>query len=342
MAAPEPEAVAGPEDLPSGSVLIRDGLVVTMDPKRRVLRTNVYVEGNRIAECPSDRTTADEVIDATDCLVIPGLIQTHVHLCQTLFRGLADDMDVVDWLRLRIWPFEQAHDAESVFDSARLGIAEMLRGGTTTALTIETVRHTEETFRAILETGFRAVSGKAMMDRFEVGTEMLGEDTDESMAESLLLLNEFHGAANGRVRYAFCPRGSRNATEGLWKDVAAAADEHDAWIHTHAAENRAQTERLAIEGGTDVAYLAGLGVLGRRAVLAHCIWLTDEELHLLAETGTNVAHCPTCNMKLASGFAPVPELLDLGVTVGLGADGAPCNNTLDMFQEMRMASLIHK
>jgi len=326
----------------TGSLLVRDGLVVTMDPAREVLRTNVFVEGGRIAECPSRREEADRVIDASGCLVIPGLIQTHVHLCQTLFRGMADDMDVIDWLRLRIWPFERAHDERSVYDSARLGIAEMLRGGTTTALTIETVRHTEEAFRAILETGFRAVSGKAMMDRFEVGTEMIGERTEESMAESLRLLEEFHGAADGRLRYAFCPRGSRNATEGLWKDVAAAADEHDAWVHTHAAENEAQTVRLAREGGTDVAYLGGLGVLGPRTVLAHCIWLTEDERRLLAETGANVAHCPTCNMKLASGFAPVPELLELGATVGLGADGAPCNNTLDMFQEMRMAALIHK
>lgn len=326
----------------AGSLLIRGGLVVTMDAERRILPTSVLVEGSRIAECPSNATDADTVIDATDCLVIPGLIQTHVHLCQTLFRGMADDMDVIDWLRLRIWPFEQAHDAASVYDSARLAIAEMLLGGTTTALTIETVRHTEEAFRAILETGFRAVSGKAMMDHFEVGTEMIGERTDDSMSSSLELLREFHGNDDGRLRYAFCPRGSRNATEELWRDVAAAAEEHDAWIHTHAAENEAQTGRLAAEGGTDVEYLAGLGVLSRRSVLAHCIWLTDRERGVLADTGARVAHCPTCNMKLASGFAPVPELLDGGVVVGLGADGAPCNNTLDMFQEMRMASLIHK
>ncbi|HXJ63475.1 MAG TPA: amidohydrolase family protein, partial [Actinomycetota bacterium] len=279
---------------PAGTLLLRGGLVVTMDAARRVLETNVLVRGGRIAECPSDATEADVVVDASGCLVIPGLVQTHVHLCQTLFRGMADDMDVIDWLRLRIWPFEQAHDAGSVYDSARLAIAEMLLGGTTTALTIETVRHTEEAFRAILETGFRAVSGKAMMDRFEVGTEMVGEGTAESMAESLRLLREFHGAGDGRLRYAFCPRGSRNATEELWRDVADAAAEHDAWIHTHAAENEAQTERLAAEGGTDVAYLGGMGVLGPRTVLAHCIWLTDDERRLLADTGANVAHCPTC------------------------------------------------
>lgn len=331
-----------PEEMTGRSLLVRNGLVVTMDPARRVLRTNVFLEGGRIAECPSERGDADDVIDATDCLVIPGLIQSHVHLCQALFRGTADDLDVVDWLRLRIWPFEQAHDEESVYDSARLAIAEMLLGGTTCALTIETVRHTEAAFEAVLESGFRAVSGKAMMDRFEPGTEMVGEDGEASLEESIRLLHAYHGRADGRLRYAFCPRGARNVSERTWREVAAVAEEHGVTVHTHAAENRTQTARLAADGGTDLTYLAGLGVLAPRMVLAHCVWVSEDEMRLLAETGATVAHCPSANMKLASGFAPIPEMLELGVNVGLGADGAPCNNNLDMFNEMRLAALVHK
>lgn len=324
------------------SILIRNGLLVTMNADRQVLGGSVYIEDGRIVEIPSPRATAGAVIDATDCLVIPGFVQTHVHLCQTLFRGMADDMDVIDWLRLRIWPLEQAHDGQSVYDSARLGIAEMIRGGTTCALTMETVHHTEEAFRAVLETGFRAISGKAMMDRWEPGTEMVGEETGASLEASLALLREFHGQGDGRLRVAFCPRGSRNCTEGLWADIVALADEHDTFIHTHAAENEAQTERLAVDSATDIEYLHGLGATGPRLVAAHCIWVTDREIEILAESGTRVAHCPSCNTKLASGFAPVPEFLEQGVVVGLGADGAPCNNNLDMFQEMRLASFIHK
>ncbi len=324
------------------SILIRNGLLITMNPDRQILDGGVYIEDGRILEIPSARTKADAVIDATDCLVVPGFVQTHVHLCQTLFRGMADDMDVIDWLRLRIWPLEQAHDEQSIYDSARLGIAELIRGGTTCALTMETVRHTEEAFRAVLETGFRAIGGKAMMDRWEPGTEMVGEETKASLEASLALLGEFHGEGDGRLQVAFCPRGSRNCTEGLWADIVALAAEHDTLIHTHAAENEAQTERLAIDSTTDIEYLHGLGATGPRLVAAHCIWVTETEISILAESGTRVAHCPSCNTKLASGLAPVPEFLERGVVVGLGADGAPCNNNLDMFQEMRLASLIHK
>ncbi len=324
------------------SILIRNGLLITMNADRQVLDGSVYIEDGRILEVPSSRTKADAVIDATDCLVVPGFVQTHVHLCQTLFRGMADDMDVIDWLRLRIWPLEQAHDERSIYDSARLGIAEMIRGGTTCALTMETVHHTEEAFRAVIETGFRAISGKAMMDRWEPGTEMVGEETKASLEASLALLGEFHGEGDGRLQVAFCPRGSRNCTEGLWADIVALAAEHDTLIHTHAAENEAQTERLAIDSATDIEYLHGLGATGPRLVAAHCIWVTEAEIAILAESGTRVAHCPSCNTKLASGLAPVPEFLERGIVVGLGADGAPCNNNLDMFQEMRLASLVHK
>ena len=326
----------------SDSLLIKNGLVITMNPTRQVLEGDIYIEDGQIGEINSARTEADVTIDASNCLVLPGFIQTHVHLCQALFRGMADDMDVIDWLRLRIWPLEQAHDAESIYDSANLAIAEMVLGGTTCALTMETVHHTEEAFRAIIETGFRAIGGNALMDRWEPGTEMIGETSEASLNEGLALLSEFHGQGSDRLGFAFCPRGPRNCTEELWHDIIALASEHHTLIHTHAAENEAQTERLATEGGTDIAYLHSLQATGPRLVAAHCVWVTEAEIKILAESGTRVAHCPSANMKLASGFAPVPEYINQGVVVGLGADGAACNNNLDMFQEMRLASLIHK
>ena len=325
-----------------GSALIRNGTLITMNAHRQILEGNVYIEGERILEIDSPRTKADTIIDATDCLVTPGFVQSHVHLCQALFRGMADDMDVINWLRLRIWPLEQAHDEHSIYDSARLAIAEMIQGGTTCALTNETVHHTEAVFRAVLESGFRAIGGKAMMDRWEPGTEMIGEKTEASLNKSLALFREFHGQGNGRLHVAFCPRGSRNCTEGLWADIVTLAAEHDTLIHTHAAENEGQTERLATDSATDIAYLHELGATGPRLVAAHCVWVTEREIEILAETGTKVVHCPSANMKLASGFAPVPAFLERGVVVGLGADGAPCNNNMDMFHEMRLAALIHK
>lgn len=325
------------------SLLVRGGLLVTMDSHRRIIEGNLYVENELIREVPSQRTIADTVVEATNRLVLPGFVQAHVHLCQTLFRGLADDMDVVDWLRLRIWPLEQAHDEESLYDSARLAIAEMIQSGTTCALTIETVHHTEAALQAVLDTGFRATCGKALMDNWEVGTEMVGESTEEALADSLHLLRQYHGAGSGRLRYALSPRGARNVTDELWTRVRDLARDEGVRIHTHAAENQTQSERLArLPGGRDVLYLDSLGVLGPNLVLAHCVWVTPEEQALLASTGTRVAHCPSANLKLASGFAPIPDMLEQGITVGLGADGAPCNNNLDMFQEMRLAALMHK
>lgn len=324
------------------SVLIHNGTIITMNPAREILVGDIYVDDGHILEIPSARKTADVLIDARDKLVLPGFVQIHVHLNQTLFRGLADDMDVVDWLRTRIWPLEQAHDPDSLFASARLSIAELIQGGTTTAMTMESLNFTEAAFQAADEMGFRAVIGNAMMDNWEVGTEMIGESTDLALSKSMELLTRFDRQGNGRLHFAFCPRGTRNATDDLWREVARLAREKNVLVHTHAAENQAQTERLAAYGGHEVHYLHKLGILGPNLVIAHAIWLTPEEHDLLAQAGTSVAHCPSANLKLASGIAPVPEMMEKGINVALGADGAPCNNNLDAFTEMRLAALIHK
>ncbi|MEL7642789.1 MAG: 5'-deoxyadenosine deaminase [bacterium] len=324
------------------TLLIKNGTIITMNPGREVLDGNIYIEDGKIVEIPSSRQSADTVIDARGKLVLPGFIQIHVHLNQTLFRGMADDMDVVDWLKLWIWPLEQAHNPDSVYASARLSIAEMVRGGTTTAMTMETMNHTEAAFLAAEEMGFRAVIGNAMMDHWEVGTEMIGESTDAALKKSHALIEQFHGKHNGRLHFAFCPRGTRNASDELWKEVAQISNQENIKVHTHVAENREQSDRLAEEGGRELDYLDRMGVVNSNLVIAHGVWLTDEEHDLLARKGASVAHCPSANFKLASGIARVPEMLAKGVNVALGADGAPCNNNLNAFMEMRLAALIHK
>jgi len=324
------------------SVLIRNGTILSMKPASQALEGDIYLEDGLVVEIPSSRSTADKVIDAQGMLVLPGFVQVHVHLNQTLFRGLADDLDVVDWLRLRIWPMERAHSSESVYASARLSIAEMVRGGTTTAFTMESLRHTEAAFQAAADLGFRATIGNAMMDRWEVGTEMVGEDTQTALAKSVDLLDRFHNTSDGRLRFAFCPRGTRNATDELWQEVVRLAGERQVLVHTHAAENREQTERLEAFGGREIHYLDAMGALGPNLVIAHGVWLTPEEQELVAANQVSVAHCPSANLKLASGIAPVPEMIERGINVAIGADGAPCNNNLDAFMEMRLAALIHK
>ena len=324
------------------SLLIRNGTVLTFNHNRDIIAADVLIEDGRITAIPAESDDADEELDAAGSFVLPGLIQIHVHLNQTLFRGLADDMNVVDWLRRRIWPLERAHSYESVYASARLSIAEMVRTGVTTAMTLETTRHTEAAFNAAEQMGFRAFIGNAIMDRWETGTEMVGEDTAVSLARSEVLLKQYDGAGNGRIHYTYCPRGTRNATDEMWQELARLARDQNKRIHTHAAENREQTDRLAEYGGTEVEYLNRMGALGDNLVIAHGIWLSEAERMMLAESGTSVAHCPSANLKLASGFAAIPEMLEQGVNVAIGSDGAPCNNNLDIFNEMRLAALLHK
>jgi len=329
------------------TVLIKGGAVVTMDAADTVFEGDVFVRGSRIESVGNASltasATADVTIDARGCAVLPGFVQTHIHLCQTLFRGAADDLELIDWLKRRIWPMEAAHDAESLRASARLGVAELIRGGTTCALTMETVNHTCEVLRVVEETGFRATVGKCMMDKGDEVPSALSEGTEDSIRESLALLEKWHGRADGRVRYCFAPRFAVSCTKGLLERVARLARERGVMIHTHASENRDECEMVERETGKrNVVYLDSLGVSGSNVLLAHCVHLSEEELKLLASKGTHVSHCPSSNMKLGSGIAPVALMLGRGVSVSLGADGAPCNNRLDMFTEMRTAALLQK
>jgi cytosine/adenosine deaminase-related metal-dependent hydrolase len=326
-----------------GSILIKNGLIITMDSLHRILKGNIYIEEGILKEIGSTRLSADKVIDADGKMVSPGFIQTHIHLCQVLFRGLADDMDVVDWLKQRIWLFESAHDEDSINASAYLGIAELIAGGTTTALSMETTRFTDGVFEAALDSGFRGFCGNAMMDVVEPGTDMRGMNTAQSIAESKRLFNAWNGKGNGRLHYAIMPRGARNCSPELVSLSHAFAKDNGLLMHTHVSENGPLSERLKRETGMgDIELLFHQGVTDEKLVVAHAIWLNEEEIDLVKQTGVKIAHCPSANMKLSSGFCKVPEMLEMGIDISLGADGAPCNNNLDMFHEMRLASLIHK
>lgn len=326
------------------TTLIRNAVIVTMNANDDIFGGDVLIEDDRIARIGERLDEpADLVIDADGKALLPGFVQTHIHLCQTLFRGRADDLELIDWLRERIWPLEAAHNEESVYYSALLGLGELIRSGTTTILDMETVGHADAAFRAIEESGMRALSGKAMMD---YGTEVppaLQERTADSLRESEALLRRWHGAANGRIQYAFCPRFVVSCTEELLVGVRDLAQRYGVKVHTHASENREEIAIVEAERGMrNVAYLDHIGLAGPNLILAHSIWLDDEEKRIIRERGVKVTHCPGSNLKLASGVAQVPELLEAGVPVGIGADGAPCNNNLDMFQEMRLTAFIQK
>lgn len=326
------------------AIVIRGGTIVTMNPQREVVEGDLAVLGDRIAAVGAwAGEEGDKIIDASGMLVIPGLIQTHTHLCQTLFRGMGDDLELLDWLNQRIMPLEAAHDEESLYYSALLGCGELLRGGTTSIVDMGTLKHTGSIFKAVEEAGIRYLGGKCMIDNRLNPDSPLYEETEASLAESLELLKKWDGSAGGRLHYAFCPRFVPSCSEELLLGVAALAQQYGVPIHTHASENYSEIALVEEQRGhRNIIYLDRLGYCSPHLVLAHCIHVDDEEKGILAARGVNVAHCPSSNLKLASGIAPIPELMGQGARVGLGADGAPCNNNLNMFMEMRLAALLHK
>lgn len=337
---------------PSGTrrLLLKPRVIVTMDAGRRILRGGAVVVNGTVIESV---LAAEElgrlhafdgiVHDAADHVLIPGFIQTHIHLCQTIFRGLADDLELLDWLSLRIFPFEAAHTRASMSASALLGIAELIRSGTTTIMDMGSVRHEEEIAAAITASGLRAFIGKAMMDINNL-TPGLREPTGDALRSTQQQAEEWHGAAGGRLMYAVAPRFVLSCTEELLREAhAMTADFPGMLFHTHAAENRTELHAVRERCRMDnLEYFDSLGILRSNTCLAHCVWLNEREIGLLADHTAKVLHCPSSNLKLGSGIAQIPELMRRGVTVSLGADGAACNNRLDMFEEMRLAALIQK
>jgi 5-methylthioadenosine/S-adenosylhomocysteine deaminase len=283
------------------------------------------------------------VIDAAGMLVLPGFVQAHLHLCQSLFRGQADDVGLMEWLDT-ITGLESLHTAETLYASARLGLAEMIKSGTTSVIDMGTLHNQDSVFQAIEESGMRAQAGTAMMDLTKNLPPVLQESTEASLQNSMDLLHRWHGKANGRIRYGFAPRWQLWNTEELLITIKQEADNHPGvGIHGHAAEIEEEVDLMLEQRGLrNLQYLQKIGVVGPNVQMAHCIWLDDDEMRIMAETGTHALHCPCCNTKLGSGIAKVPEMLERGVNVALGSDGAPSNNNLDLFIEMRMASVMHK
>ena len=325
------------------SLLLRNARIVTMNDALDVVDGDVAIRDGRIvgvgraADEPFDR-----VIDCGGDYVLPGLIQTHIHLCQTLFRGYADDMPLMQWLRTRVWPMEAAHTAATLRAAARLATTELLASGTTAVLTMETVHDTEAVFEEVAQSGIRATIGKCMMDADSQVPARLREQTKASIDESLALRRAWDGAANGRIRVAFAPRFAVSCSRDLLEAVAALSVEQRVLVHTHASESR---EEIAIvrelSGGlSNLAYLDSVRLATPHLCAAHCVWADEDDQRLLAARDVKVMHCPGSNLKLGSGIAPVVEMRRKGITVSLGADGAACNNRLDMFEEMRLAAVL--
>ncbi len=332
--------------------LIKGGRLVTCSPEDDTLEGDLLVEDGiitAIGKIPARALEAAKrrgpvrLLDARGCAVTPGLIQAHVHLCQVLFRGRADDLPLLEWLKQRIWPFEAAHDERSLAASAELGLLEMMLAGTTTILDMGTVHHYDAVFDACARAGIRCFGGKTMMDAGEGVPKGLRETTKGSLREADRLREAWTGKAGGRLGYAYAPRFILSCTEALYRATAERSQATGALLHSHVAEH--PDERTAVRaalGDDDLAILRKWGFSGSRTLLAHGVQIRDDEADVLAKDGTCIVHCPSANLKLGSGIARVHELDARGVRLALGADGAPCNNNLDPWMELRHAALLAK
>lgn len=331
-----------------GKTLIIPKKIITADSQDRILRAQaVEIIGNKISsfipvkEIQKDKY--DEIIDTKDLTLIPGFIQTHVHLSQTLFRGLADDLPLLEWLRLKIFPFENAHNKESLKVTAQLSINELLLGGTTTMLDMGTLRHGEVVFKEIIDSGIRGFSGKCLIDINDLYPDFKSS-TNEEIKDIQRLAKSFHNSEDGRIKYSFSPRFVLSCTEELLKETKEIMKDFPGSLyHTHSSESLQEIDEVRKRFHKEnIEYFNSIGVLDDHTVLAHCVHTSDSERKMLKDRNTKIAHCPSANMKLGSGIAPIPQYLKEGISVTLGADGAPCNNNLSIFNEMRLASLIQK
>lgn len=274
--------------------------------------------------------------------LIPGFVQTHIHLCQTLFRGLADDLLLLDWLQKRIFPYENSHNKNSLRASARLGIHELLSSGTTALLDMGTLNHQEIVFEELHNSGIRAYAGNCLIDQNELYPAFKAT-TENNLNYTYELAKVYHNYSD-KIKFGFAPRFVLSCTEKLLRDVKAMSSEFPgALMHTHSSENQGEIETVRrMTGKENIEYFDSIDFLDDRTVLAHCIHLNKGERKLLKKHNTRVSHCPSSNLKLGSGIADIPGYINEGISVSIGADGAPCNNNLSIFNEMRLAALIQK
>ncbi len=330
-----------------GNKLIIPNRIVTVDPDNKILKNYaVEIAGGKIqkiAPVNEFEKFEGEILNYPNYILIPGFIQTHIHLCQTLFRGFADDLELLDWLQKRIFPFENSHTKNSLRASARLGINDLITGGTTTFLDMGTLRNQEIIFEELISSGLRAFAGNCMMDQNELYP-AFRETTDWNLKSTYDWAKSFHDANDGKVKFGFAPRFVLSCSERLLLETKEMMkDFPGSLFHTHSSENKTEVETVRkMTGKENVEYFDSIGILDSHTVLAHCIHLNETELKTLKKNSVRVSHCPSSNLKLGSGIADIPRYIKEKISVSLGADGAPCNNSLSAFSEMRHAALIQK
>lgn len=323
-------------------MIIENGTFASLRPgaERTAVRGAMVIEDDMIVyvgeQLPQEHDTSEAArIDGKGLFFMPGLINTHGHAAMSLLRGYGDDMVLQTWLQEKMWPMEAKFTAEDVRWGTALSVLEMLKGGTTTF--VDMYDHMDEVAKVVEESGMRAC-----LMRGAIG--LCPEDVQEAkLREAVQFAQDWHGKADGRITAMLAPHAPYTCPPGFIEKFVQAAHDLDLPLHTHMSETAAEVaQNVADYGLRPVAHLEKLGFFSRPSFVAHGVHLTDEEIEVLARHDVAVSHNPGSNLKLASGVARVPELLRAGVTVSLGTDGPASNNNLDMFEEMRLAALIHK
>ena len=310
------------------------------DP-RKYYTGHIGISGNRIVFAGTSAEEAAsfarqygeslKTIDGTGMLAMPGLVNLHNHVSMSLMRSYADDMPLMPWLTEKIWPFEAKLTADDIYLGAKLGIAEMLLGGTTTFA--DMYWHSERVAQAVLETGIRAMVCPTFVDhRYAKFAE-----------EAVQVLEQYRGKGGGRILVRLAPHAPYTCSPDNIKAALEICRTYDTGIHVHLSETQAEIDTIRERyGKTPVEYLEDLGVFERPTLAAHCIHLTDKDKEILLRHGVSVSHNPQSNMKLSSGVAPVTDMIARGINVGVGTDGPCSNNDLDMWDEIRSASFLQK
>ncbi len=326
----------------SADILVLGGIVITMDERRSILpdgalaiRGDAIVDLGKRAEIAAAYHGAT-VIDAAGCLVIPGLIDAHTHIPMTLFRGLADDLPLHTWLEQHVWPAEQKFiNEETVRWGSRLGVAELVRSGVTTLC--DMYFHEDQVAEVVDELGMRGILSNVYFD----ATAANDTERARTLAGAEQFIARWHG--HSRIVPALGPHATYTVGPDLYRRLHALAERTDVPVVTHLAETREEDREIRRRYGlSPVHHLENLGLVDARLVAAHCVWVNGEEIDLLAAARVGVVHNPRSNLKLASGIAPIPDMLSAAVLVALGTDGAASNNELNLLAEIRTAALVHK
>lgn len=318
--------------------MVKNGTFAVLEEGRSVLHGYMVVENDRITYLGEEQPPIEEgteVIDGTHLFFLPGLVNTHGHAAMSLLRGYGDDLALQVWLQEKMWPMEAKFTADDVYWGASLSVLEMIKGGTTTF--VDMYDHMDQVAKVVQESGMRGVLTRGVIGLCPP------EVQQQKLDEAVAFAKDWHGKADGRITTMLSPHAPYTCPPDLIEKFVQASHDLNLPLHTHMSETETEVAQNVNDYGLrPVAHLEKLGMFSRPTLLAHAVHLTDEEIEILAKHQVAVSHNPGSNLKLASGIARVPALLKAGVTVSLGTDGPASNNNLDMFEEMRLAALIHK